>query len=124
VKDFRKLAVWQKAHALTVRTYAESANLSHPKNFYLRDQLVRAAISIPANLAEGCGRTGDRELRRFVRIALGSASELEYHLLLARDLGVLPELTYEQLTDSTVEIKRMLTGLSASLGAGDAPIPA
>ena len=121
MKDFRKLAVWQKAHALALRTYAESSTLSHPKNFYLRDQMVRAAISIPANLAEGCGRTGDRELRRFVRIALGSASELEYHLLLARDLGLLPELTYEQLTTSTVEVKRMLTGLSSSLGADDAP---
>ena len=121
MKDFRKLTVWQKAHALTLRTYAESANLTHPKNFYLRDQLVRAAISIPANNAEGCGRTGDRELRRFLRIALGSASELEYHLLLARDLGLLPELTYEQLTKSTVEVKKMLTGLSSSLGADDGP---
>jgi four helix bundle protein len=90
----------------------------------LRDQLFRAAISVPANLAEGCGRTGDREFRRFVRIALGSASELEYHLLLARDLGLLPELAYEQLAASIVEIERMLTGLSSSLGAGDGPATA
>ena len=121
MKDFRTLTVWRKAHDLTLRTYAESARLSQPRNFYLRDQLVRAAVSVPANLAEGCGRTGDRELRRFVRIALGSASELEYHLLLARDLGLLPELTYEQLITSTIEIKKMLTGLSSSLGADDAP---
>ena len=105
---------------MTLRTYAESARLSHLRHFYLRDQLVRAAISVGANLAEKCGRTGDRELRRFVRIALGSASELEYHLLLARDLGLLPEPTYEQLTNSTVEIKKMLTRLSSSLGADDA----
>jgi four helix bundle protein len=124
MKDFRKLAVWQKAYNLTLRTYAESARLSHPRNFYLRDQLFRAAISVPANLAEGCGRTGDREFRRFVRIALGSASELEYHLLLARDLGLLPELAYEQLAASIVEIERMLTGLSSSLGAGDGPATA
>ena len=112
---------WRKAHDLTLRTYAESARLSHAQNFCLRDQLVRAAISIRAYLSEGCGRTEDRELRRFVRIALGSASELEYHFLLARDLGLLPEPTYEQLAKSTVEIKKMLSGLRSTLGAGDDP---
>ena len=76
---------------------------------------MRAAISVPANLAEGCGRTGDRELRRFVRVALGSASELEYHLLLARDLGLLREHAYAQLTDAIVEVQHMLSGLATRL---------
>ena len=115
MQDFRKLQVWQKAHKLALNTYAVSANLRQPLYFALRDQLTRAAVSVPANLAEGCGRTGDRDLRRFVRMALGSASELEYHLLLARDLGVLPAQAFEQLTAAVTEVKRMLTGFAAHL---------
>jgi len=116
MQDFRNLKVWQKAHKLTLEAYAVSANnIKGPAHFALRDQLTRAAISVPANLAEGCGRTGDRELRRFVRVALGSASELEYHLLLARDLGLLPDAAYERLAATTVEVKRMLSGLAARL---------
>ncbi len=117
MQDFRNLSVWQKSHQIALETYAVSANLSHPRSFFLRDQLVRAALSVPANLAEGCGRTGDRELRRFVRIALGSASELEYHLLFAHDLGLLPESAYEKLNAATIEVKRMLTGLAGRLSA-------
>jgi four helix bundle protein len=118
MQDFRNLKVWQKAHKLTLAAYAVSANnIKGPAHFALRDQLARAAISVPANLAEGCGRSGDRELRRFVRVALGSASELEYHLLLARDLGLLPDAAYEQLAATTVEVKRMLSGLAARLTA-------
>jgi len=116
VQDFRNLLVWRKAHRLTLDVYAV---FSKPKPWpqqVVRYQLLRSAASIPANLAEGCGRTGDPEFRRFVRIALGSAAETEYHLLLARDLGLLPEPTYETLAESAVEIKRMLTGLAASLG--------
>jgi four helix bundle protein len=116
MQDFRNLRVWQKAHKLTLDAYAVSAtNITHPRYFSLRDQLTRAAISVPANLAEGCGKTGDRELRRFVRVSLGSASELEYHLLLAHDLGLLPGPEYERLAAATVEVKRMLTGLSTRL---------
>ena len=115
MQDFSNLSVWQKSHVVTIKVYAASAHLSHPRDFGLRNQLVRAAISVPANLAEGCGRTGDREFRRFVRVALGSASELEYHLLLAHDLGLLPAADYAQLAGAVVEVKRMLTGLAASL---------
>ena len=116
MQDFRNLRAWQKAHRLTLDTIALSATLSHPKWFALRDQLTRAAISVPANLAEGCGRTGDREFRRFVRVSLGSASELEYHLLLARDLGLVAPAAYGQLAAAAVEVKRMLSGLAARLG--------
>ena len=115
MQDFRNLKVWHKAHALALSTYAVSATMGHPRHFYLRNQMTRAAISVPANIAEGCGRTGDRELRKFLRVSLGSASELEYHLLLARDLGLLPQAPYEQLTGATTEIKRMLSGLVARL---------
>jgi four helix bundle protein len=118
MQDFRSLSVWQKSHSITISVYAISGRMSHPRHFALRDQLVRAAISVPANLAEGCGRTGDREFRRFVRVALGSASELEYHLLLAHDLGLLPAADYAQLAGGVVEVKRMLAGLAASLTNG------
>jgi four helix bundle protein len=109
--------VWQKAHALAKDTYTFSATLKPPTAFRLKDQLVKSALSVPANLAEGCGRTGDRELRRFVRIALGSASELEYYLLFARDLGFLPGPTSERLDEATTEVKRMLVGLASQLTA-------
>ena len=115
MQDFRNLQVWQKAHKLALNTYAVSATFQRSGYFHLRDQLTRAATSVPANLAEGCGRTGDRDLRRFVRMALGSASELEYHLLLARDLEVLPAEAYKRMAAAVVEVKRMLAGLAARL---------
>ena len=117
MRGFRTLEVWQKAHKLTLDTYAASAALVERREFDLRRQMVRAAVSVPANIAEGCGRTGDPELRRFCRIALGSASELEYHFLLARDLGLLPAPAYEALTGQVVEVKKMLTGFIARLKA-------
>ena len=115
MQDFKKLKVWQKSHALTLEVFAISAAFSRPPYFALHNQIVRAAVSVPANLAEGAGRTGDREFRRFVRIALGSASELEYHLLLARDLGLIPVHPHARLSAAVVEVKRMLSGLAASL---------
>jgi four helix bundle protein len=111
MQDFRNLRVWQKAHKLTLKTYALSATMSHPRTFNIRDQLVRSAISVPANIAEGCGRAGDRDFRRFLRHSLGSACELEYHLLLIRDLGLLTEAAHRPLEADLVEIKRMLAGL-------------
>ena len=115
MQDFKKLSVWQKAHKLTLEVFAISATFAHPPYYSLRSQMTRAAMSIPANLAEGTGRTGDPEFRRFARIALGSASELEYHLLLARDLGLVPAATHDRLSEGVVEIKRMLAGLIAKL---------
>ena len=115
MQDFRKLVVWQKAHSLTLEVFAVSATFSRPPYFALHSQTLRAAISVPANLAEGAGRTGDRDFRRFVRIALGSASELEYHLLLARDLGLIPKAKHAGLSSAVTEVKRMLAGLAATL---------
>jgi four helix bundle protein len=116
MQDFRKLQVLQKAHQLTIETFTALGHKTPPIYFSLRNQLTRSAASVPANLAEDCGHSTDREFRRYVRIALGSASETEYHFLLARDLGLLPGPTYETLATRIVEIKRMLSGLAASLG--------
>ncbi len=75
----------------------------------------RAAVSIAANLAEGCGRQGDAELARFCYIARGSASELEYHLMLARELQLIPDPQHEEIASRVIEIKRMLTRLTQKL---------
>ena len=118
MQDFRNLRVWKKAHTLALGAYVGAAYLSSVREFDLRRQTLRAATSVPSNNAEGCGREGDRELRRFCRMALGSASELEYHLLLARDLGFLPKPAYEKLATQVVEVKRMLGGFIKRLTEG------
>ena len=117
MRDFRKLAVWEKAHHLTLAVYRETKMFPREELFGLTSQMRRAAASVPANIAEGCGRDGNAEFRRFLHIAGGSASELEYHLLLARDLELLPVDAYETLAANTTEIKRMLTSLAQKLKA-------
>ena len=93
--------------------------LSFPREeiYGLVSQLRRAASSVPANIAEGCGCNGNREFARFLGIALRSASETEYHLLLARDLAYLDRKTYEQLNNQITEVKRMLTGFIQKLNS-------
>lgn len=115
MKDFRKLQVWEKAHQLALMTYHVTASFPRDETYGLASQMRRAAASIPSNIAEGCGRDGDAELARFCTIARGSASELEYQLLLARDLKLILANEYEELTQLTVEIKRMLTVLVQKL---------
>ena len=117
VKDFRDLQVWQKAHHLTLAVYRRTASFPSDERYGLTTQLRRSSSSIAANLAEGCGRNGDAELARFCSIAMGSASELDYHLLLARDLKLLKVTDYAELARHTTEVKRMLTGLLRKLTA-------
>jgi four helix bundle protein len=117
VQEFTKLKVWQKAHALTIGVYTATSGYPKEEQFGVANQLRRAATSISANIAEGCGRGSDPDFARFLQIALGSAFELQYFLLLSKDLGYLPveraqgEFGYSALTDATVEVKRMLTAL-------------
>ena len=94
MKDFRDLQVWQKAHQLTLTVYRLTASFPQTERYGLTTQLRRSSASVAANLAEGCGRNGDAELARFCSIAMGSASELEYHLLLASDLKLLKVTDY------------------------------
>ena len=114
MKDFRDLAVWQKAHALAVDTYRATDAFPKSELYGLTSQIRRAASSIPANIAEGYGRSGDAELARFLQIAMGSASELEYHVLLARDLELLGGVDYARLAPEVTEVKKMLAGLIGS----------
>jgi four helix bundle protein len=117
VKDFRDLKVWHKAHDLALAIYRITATFPREERYGLTSQLRRSAASIGANLAEGCGRNGDAELCRFCSIVMGSASELEYHLLLAKDLEMLKPELHEEMAENTTEIKRMLAALIQKLNA-------
>jgi four helix bundle protein len=97
--------------------YQITASFPHEELFGLTSQFRRASASIPANIAEGCGRDSDADFRRFLQIAMGSASELEYHVLLSRDLGFVGAADYESLAEGITEVKRMLTGLIQRLKA-------
>lgn len=118
MKDFRKLKVWEKSHDLTLAVYRATQDFPKQELYGLTSQVRRACASIPANIAEGCGRGGDPELARFLQIAAGSARELEYHLLLAHDLGLLKDLQYEPLNKETTEVKRMLASFIKKLRSG------
>jgi len=117
MKDFRDLKVWEKAHQLTLAVYKATTTFPRDEMYGLTSQIRRSCASIPANIAEGCGRGGDAELARFLQIAMGSASELEYHLLLAHDLGFLNDSVYDELTREVTEVKRMLTSFLQKLKA-------
>jgi four helix bundle protein len=108
LRDFRKLKVWERAHQLALEAYRATGNFPDSERYGLTSQLRRAASSVPANIAEGCGRDGSADFARFLHIAMGSASELEYHLLLSRDLGLLSETDYEPLGREVSEVKRIL----------------
>ena len=109
--QFKKLKVWQKAHLLALSVYRATAPFPREEQYGLTAQLRRAAVSVPANIAEGCGRRGDGELARFLRIAVGSVTELEYHCLLAKDLGLLERWAADRLINEARAIQKMLSGL-------------
>ena len=111
MQSFRNLKVWEKAHALTLEIYRASMSFPKEELFGLTSQMRRASASVGANIAEGSCRKGDGEFGRFLHIAIGSASEVEYHLLLARDLKILRTQDYDRLSVEVVEIKRMLASL-------------
>ena len=115
MQDYRKLEAWQKAHDLTLNVYAAIATWRRPETWTLADQLRRAAISVPSNMAEGAGRGSDSDFKRFLWHSLGSLNEVEYDLLLARDLGFLPDTDHRRLSSKLERVRRMLTGLIARL---------
>ena len=107
--------MWEKAHGLTLNVYETSANFPRKGLYGLTSQIRRACVSAPTNIAEGCGRSSDTDFARFLQISIGSASEVEYLLLLGRDLDLLVHEEYEELNSVVVEIKRMLTSLIKTL---------
>lgn len=111
MKDFKDLHVWSKAHSMTIGIYKATKEFPREELFGITSQMRRAASSIGANIAEGTGRRSDGELARFLRIARGSAAELEYHLLLAHDLDLLLSVKFDLLRGQVDEVQRMLTSL-------------
>jgi four helix bundle protein len=111
MQDFRNLDVWKRSHELTLAVYRATKSFPDDERFGLISQLRRAASSIPTNLAEGCGRGSDPDFGRFVQNAMGSASEVEYEFVLAKDLQYLGAESYSQLNDEITGIKRMLASL-------------
>jgi four helix bundle protein len=111
LKDFKELKVWSKAHETTLQLYRLTRQFPREELYGLTSQIRRAASSMGANIAEGSGRRSDGEMSRFLHIARGSAVELEYHLLLARDLELLPASSFTTLERQVDEIQRMLTSL-------------
>jgi four helix bundle protein len=117
MKDFRKLKVWEKAHEMVLRSYRLTQTFPKHELFGMASQIRRCSASIPANIAEGCGRLGNSELHRFLQIACGSASELEYHLLLARDLDYISAADHLAAHKHLLEMKRMLVALTRKVGS-------
>jgi four helix bundle protein len=116
MKNFRDLNVWHKAHQLTLSTYKCTVRFPAEERFGLTSQLRRSAASVAANIAEGCGRGSNSDFHRFLQMAMGSASEAEYHFLLAHDLGYLNETDHRSLNASVTEVKRMLAALLNKVG--------
>ena len=115
MRDFRKLKVWEKGHRLTLDIYNVTVSFPSEELYGLTSQMRRACAAIPANVAEGCGRGSNADLARFLQIALGSASELENHLLLAQDLAFVKPTDYERLSREVTDLKRMLTSFVKNL---------
>jgi four helix bundle protein len=111
MSDFKKLTVWRKAHALSLNVHRATRTIRGAEYVSLRSQLIRAAMSIPANIVEGSGQQSRREFGRFLRIALHSARELEYHLIVARDIGAITIGEADALLSQAIEVSKMLFAL-------------
>ena len=121
MRDFRTIKAWEKAHATALAVYRATASFPKDELYGLTSQMRRAAASVPTNIAEGCGCNTDADFARFCQIAVRSACELEYQLLLSHDLGYLPRDAYTGLTAMIVEVRRSLISLIQKLRTTGAP---
>ena len=117
MKDFRSLKVWEKAHLLTLKIYKVTEKFPREELYGLTSQIRRACVSIPTNIAEGCVRSSDADFSRFIYIALGSTSELEYLMMLAMDLNFIKTELHTELNNEINEIKKMLISMIQKLKA-------
>ena len=108
MRDFHKLSIWQRSHLLTLEVYKATKLFPSEELFGLTSQIRRAVTSIPTNIAEGCGRASNKDLAHFLQIAIGSASEVEYELLLANSLNYIDDNNYRLLSDETVSVRKMI----------------
>jgi four helix bundle protein len=111
VSDFKKLLVWQKAHALALNTHRAASRIRRAHDVALRSQIIRAAMSIAANIVEGRSQKSEKEFVRFLNIALNSGVELEYHLVVARDIEAMSDVDFAELLQQVIEVRRMIHGL-------------
>jgi four helix bundle protein len=121
MQDFRELRVWGKGHELALAVYQTTAQFPREERYGLTSQMRRCAVSIPANVAEGCCRTGDPEFARFAQIAMGSASELRYYCILAHDLELFGQGDYKRLEEMVNEVQKMLASLIKTLRSNRQP---
>ena len=117
MSDFKRLQIWQKAHALALHTHRVATGIRRSHDVALRAQIIRAAMSIPANIVEGRRQESEREFARFLRVALNSGCELEYHLIVARDIGVMSETDSASLLREVIEVRKMIHGLLKKISA-------
>jgi len=111
MQDFKDLKVWEKAHHLTIEVYRATGGFPRAEEFGLKSQLRRASVSIPSNIAEGCGRGSQKEFAQSLQVAIGSANEVEYQILLACDLGYMPKQSRHELDMELAEVRMMLARL-------------
>lgn len=111
MRDFRNLTVWSRSHTFVIKVYQITRKFPKEEIYGLTSQIRRAAMSIPTNIAEGCGRKSDADFCRFLQISVGSASEVDYELQLAYELGYLTETEYDELAKEVIEIRRMIAKL-------------
>ena len=115
MRDFHKLIIWQRSHQLALKIYSISKLFPKDELFGLTSQIRRAVSSIPTNIAEGCGRASNKDFAHFLQIAIGSAAEVEYELLLAHDLNYINDDDYQALTEETVAVRKMIIKYQSEL---------
>ena len=123
MQDFKKLLVWKKSHALVLNAYRAAGQVRGTLHQSLRSQLIRAAMSIPTNIVEGRAKRSEREFGRFLGYALSSGTELEYHLIVSRDLGLMRESDVISLLAQVIEVRRMIHGLLNRIASEPEPEP-
>jgi four helix bundle protein len=111
MRDFHQLSIWSKGHSLTLKIYTLTKSFPKEETFGLISQMRRAAYSVPCNIAEGCGRNSIPDFKRFLTIATGSSSELEYQLFLSKDLGYVSETVFKELELETIQLRKMIHSL-------------
>ena len=117
MRDFQQLTIWQRSHVITLKIYSVTKNFPKEELFGLTSQMRRSSSSVPTNIAKGCGRESLIEFKRFLIIAAGSASELQYQIILCKDLNYMNEYIFKELYEEVIEIKKMIFSYSQKLKA-------
>ena len=121
MSDYRKLEVWRKAHALSINAHRAATRIRGAEYTAFRSQIIRSAMSIPTNIVEGREQNTDAAFARFLRIALASSSELEYHLRAAHDIGAIPHADHSSLAADVAQVRMLLHGLLRRLQPDSKP---